>query len=224
MMKKTFVIAIAFVFLAVLAGCAASENALKAVSVKAKELQQKVVGTFSDEETQSSASEEKSAASSQKEETKTIKASAAKNSIPTESSAKKPSSTTPVETVKKKTVSPGYTCCKTPRDSFYQAYLSPEWNNSSFKYVSIDGLRYSRGIILNHVNDPNNDSIFFKKEGGGLCVELKEHFDLEIAFYSPDEKGHEVFKPFQVIVVNRKNEVAESQEITSRMKKYTISR
>lgn len=220
MMKKTFVIAIAFVFLAVLAGCAASENALKAVSVKAKELQQKVAGAFSEEDPQATASQEESTvSSSQKAETKTIKESA-----PKEPSAKKSPSTETPAPVKKKTVSPGYTCCKTPRDSFYQAYLSPEWNNSSFKYVSIDGLRYSRGIILNHVNDPNNDSIFFKKEGGGLCVELKEHFDLEIAFYSPDEKGHEVFKPFQVIVVNRKNEVAESQEITSRMKKYTISR
>jgi len=74
------------------------------------------------------------------------------------------------------------------------------------------------------VNDPKNDSIFFLREDKGLGVELNEHFELEIAFYPPDKKDHEEFKPFKVIIINRDDEVAQSEEINSRMKKYRISK
>ncbi|MDD5724210.1 MAG: hypothetical protein PHY29_10810 [Syntrophales bacterium] len=55
-------------------------------------------------------------------------------------------------------------------------------------------------------------------------MELNKHFDIEIAFYPPDEKGHEEFKPFEVIVITRDNEIAQSEEITSRTKKIKITR
>jgi len=198
--------AIGCLLLAILVGCAASESALKTVTEKAKALQQKMAEALAPHEEPAPTTQEKSVAPPPK------KAAAA--------TARKE----PPPPIQQKTITPGYTYCKSPRNSFYQAYLSPEWNNSAFKFISIDGLRYSRGIILNYVNDPNNDTIFFLKEGGGLGVELSKHFDIEIAFYPPDEKNHEEFKPFKVIVINKDDEITQSEEITGRMKKFKITR
>ncbi|MBN2707142.1 MAG: hypothetical protein JXR89_11965 [Deltaproteobacteria bacterium] len=117
-----------------------------------------------------------------------------------------------------------FTFCKKQSKSFYQAYLTREWDSSAFKYLSIDGLRYSRGIIINHVNAPNNDSIFFMGKNGDLGIELHEHFDLEIAFYPPTESNHEDFKPFRVIVIDRDSEIVESGNVSGRMKKYRLNR
>jgi hypothetical protein len=130
----------------------------------------------------------------------------------------------PPPSIQKKTKSPGYTYWKNPRNSFCQAYLSQEWNNNAFKFISIDGLRYSHGMIINYVNDPKNDSMFFLKKDEGLGVELNEHFDIEIAFYPPNKKDHEEFKPFKVIVIRKDNVIIQSKTIISRMKRFRMTR
>lgn len=201
------VVTIGFFLFSMLAGCAASESALQTVTKKTRELRQKMSDVLAPDEEPAPATQEKSAASPPPKK------------APAATGCKKPPSP-----IQKKAISPGYTYCKSPRNSFYQAYLSEEWNNSAFKFISIDGLRYSRGFILNYVYDPNNDTVFFLKEGVGLGVELNKHFDLEIAFYPPDKKDHQEFKPFKVIVINRDDEVTQSEEITSRMKNFRITR
>ncbi|MBN2398090.1 MAG: hypothetical protein JXI32_06890, partial [Deltaproteobacteria bacterium] len=202
MEKKTAVAVIGCLVLALLIGCAATESALKTVSEKAKQLQEKMTaGSASKGEETTPPPKESAAPPPKKTDTVSHKKS------PTREPLKKSTPSAPAHVA-----SPGYTYCKSPRNSFYQAYLSPEWNNTSFKYIAIDGLRYSRGIILNHVNNPNNDSIFFLKEGGGLGVELNKHFDIEIAFYPPDKQSNDLFKPFKIIVINRDDEVTLSEE------------
>ncbi|MBN2705615.1 MAG: hypothetical protein JXR89_04150 [Deltaproteobacteria bacterium] len=114
--------------------------------------------------------------------------------------------------------------CKKQSKSFYQAYLTSAWDSSAFKYISIDGLRYSRGIIMSHVDGANSDTIFFLKKSGELGVELNEHFDLEIDFYPPSADKHEEFKPFKVVVVNRDNKIIDSGEVVGRMKKFRLNR
>jgi len=219
--KKIIVVAFCFLLSAFLAGCAASKGALETVTEKANTLQQKMAGTPTPQKAPPPPVKKKS----------TVPAPTAKQE-PAPIAQKKPevpalppaAPKKPAPPAEKKVISPGYTYCKSPRNSFYQAYLSPEWNNNAFKYISIDGLRYSLGIIINYVNDPKNDTIFFLRDDKGLGVELNKHFELEIAFYPPDKKDHEEFKPFKVIIINRDDEVAQSEEINSRMKKYRISK
>lgn len=215
MRKKTAAAVIGCLVLAMLMGCAATESALKTVSEKAKQLQEKMTAGSASEGEGTTPPPKEAAAPPTPKKADTV----SRKKAPTQEPLKKSPPSAPAQVM-----SPGYTYCKSPRNSFYQAYLSPEWNNTSFKYIAIDGLRYSRGIILNHVNSQNNDSIFFLKEGGGLGVELNKHFEIEIAFYPPSEQDHDLFKPFKVIVINRDDEVTLSEEITSRMKKYRITR
>ena len=106
----------------------------------------------------------------------------------------------------------------------YQAYLSSGWNNNAFKYLSMDGLRYSHSIIINYVTDPNNDSIFFLNEDGSLGIALERNFEIEITFYPPDQPGHETFNPFKIVIVNQENEAVHRVDVTKRMKKYKIAR
>ena len=40
-----------------------------------------------------------------------------------------------------------FTYIKTKVDSAYQAYLGPDWSNNAFKYLSIDGNRYSMALL-----------------------------------------------------------------------------
>ena len=215
--KKILLIAICCLLLAVLGGCAASQTALQTVKEKANALQQKAAKALGPKEEQAPTAQKKSAAKTPTTQKECPTPPPKKAAVATVRTASPPP-------IKDEIISPGYTYCKSPRNSFYQAYLSPEWNHNAFKFISINGLRYSRRIILNYVNDPKNDTIFFLKEDKGLGVELNEHFDIEIAFYPPDKKDHEEFKPFKVIVINRDDEVKQSEEIISRMKKYRISR
>ncbi|MCF6290900.1 MAG: hypothetical protein L3J03_07900 [Desulfobacterales bacterium] len=77
---------------------------------------------------------------------------------------------------------------------------------------------------MNYAKDPKNNSIFFLKPGGGLGIELNEHYDIEVAFYPPDEKGHEVFKQFKIYILDGNGEIVQTEEVTGRMKKYRITR
>ena len=113
---------------------------------------------------------------------------------------------------------------KTKVDSVYQAYLGPDWSNNAFKYLSIDGNRYSYGVIMSYVNDINNNSIFFLNSDGGLVVGLEKQFDIEIAFYPPDKNGHETFKPFKILIVSKDNKIEKREYITNRTNKYKISK
>jgi len=117
-----------------------------------------------------------------------------------------------------------YAYKKTNVSSFHQAYFSPEWNNNAFKYLSVDGQRFSMGVINSYLNDPNNNSIFTLNSDGGLIVSLSEHFEMRIAFYPPNKPGHETFHPFKVIIVNTKNTVVDRENISGRMKKYKITK
>ncbi len=117
-----------------------------------------------------------------------------------------------------------FTYIKTKVDSLYQAYLGPDWSNNAFKYLSIDGNRYSYGIIMSYVNDINNSSIFFLNRDGGLVVALEKQFDMEVAFYPPDKTGHETFKPFKILIVSKDGKIVKKEYVTVRMKRYKMSR
>jgi hypothetical protein len=117
----------------------------------------------------------------------------------------------------------GYAYREIGVSSFHQAYFSPAWNNNAFKYLSIDGLRYSQSIIMNQAVDPEA-SIFFLAEDGSLGIPLEEAFEMEVTFYPPNEPGHETFDPFDIVVVNRKNEVVCREHVAKRMQKYKIAR
>lgn len=117
-----------------------------------------------------------------------------------------------------------FTYIKTKVDSLYQAYLGPDWSNNAFKYLSIDGNRYSYGIIMSYVNDINNSSIFSLNRDGGLVVALEKQFDMEVAFYPPDKTGHETFKPFKILIVSKDGKIVKKEYVTVRMKRYKMSR
>lgn len=128
------------------------------------------------------------------------------------------------QTPQKKPKPSEFTYIKTKVDSLYQAYLGPDWSNNAFKYLSIDGNRYSYGVIMIYVNDINNNSIFSLNRDGGLVVALEKQFDMEVAFYPPDKTGHETFKPFKILIVSKDGKIVKKEYVTVRMKRYKISR
>jgi len=108
--------------------------------------------------------------------------------------------------------------------SFHQGYFSPAWNNNAFKYLSIDGLRYSQSIIVNQAVNPGDDAIFFLTEDGSLGISLEETFEMEVTFYPPNESGHETFEPFDIVVVNRESEAVCREHVAKRMQKYKVAK
>jgi len=116
----------------------------------------------------------------------------------------------PAQKTSKKTVS-----------TIYQVRLSPEWNSNGFRFLSLNGSRYSRKIVLKQAK--SGGSQFLLKKDGALIINLMNDFDIELAFYPPTNKGHEQFKPFTLEVYNDKRKVISQQNVSSRMKVYRIN-
>ncbi|MCP4752339.1 MAG: hypothetical protein GY866_15710 [Proteobacteria bacterium] len=108
--------------------------------------------------------------------------------------------------------------------SYHQAQLGAGWQNPAFKYLSIDGFRYTYAVILNYLSEPDDDSIFGMSKAGKLLVALERKFEMEIAFYPPNTEGHKRFKEFDVIITGRKNKILHQEKILNRMRVYTISK
>lgn len=106
----------------------------------------------------------------------------------------------------------------------HEANLSATWDNNAFKYLSIDGDRYTYEVIQDYIEDPGSDSLIRLDSKGELHVALGESFELEIAFYPPNTAGHETFEPFQLTILNQKNKIVHKEKINNRIQVYTLSR
>lgn len=103
----------------------------------------------------------------------------------------------------------------------YQVRLTSGWNKNGFRFLSLNGSRYSRRILLKQAK--SEDSKFSLAKDGSLIIRLRKGFDIELAFYPPTAEGHEEFEPFFLDVYNRKQKIISHQKITSRMKVYRAS-
>ncbi len=103
----------------------------------------------------------------------------------------------------------------------YQVRLTSGWNRNGFRFLSLNGSRYSRKILLKQAKA--EDSRFSLDGDGSLVIRLMNHFEIELAFYPPTEQGHEQFEPFFLDVYNSKQKIISHQKITSRMKVYRAS-
>ncbi len=103
------------------------------------------------------------------------------------------------------------------------AILSANWNRNALKYIAIDGYRYSFEDILDFSSTTFGDSIFFLKKNGDLLIGLDQQFTMEIVYYPPNTQDHQHFKPFDLIIMNRKQQVTQRKRIDNRLEIYTIS-
>ena len=117
-----------------------------------------------------------------------------------------------------------YAYRETAHGSFHQAYLTPSWNSHNLQFLAIDGNRYPYSIILSYVSDQSNESLLSLTEDGSLLIALDEHFELEIAVYPPDAPGHEIYDPFDIVIVNRESRIVHRESIAKRTKRYKIVR
>ncbi len=107
---------------------------------------------------------------------------------------------------------------KTSISSTYQVRLTPGWNKNGFRFLSLNGSRYSRKILLKQAKA--EDSRFSLNKDGSLIIRLMNNFEIELAFYPPTSEGHEDFSPFFLDVYDSKMKIVSHQKIISRMKVY----
>lgn len=105
----------------------------------------------------------------------------------------------------------------------YQARLKPGWEANGLKYVSIDGLRYSREEIMAYSRS-GGSSPFSLHENGVLLVNLNKSFKLELAFYPPNTAGHETFQEFKLHVFNKKGKIVHKEYVNKRLQVYSIEK
>ncbi len=103
----------------------------------------------------------------------------------------------------------------------FQVRLTSGWNRNGFRFLSLNGSRYSRKILLKQARSEDNQ--FSLGKDGSLVIRLMNGFEIELAFYPPTEQGHEEFEPFSLDVYNCKQKIISHQKIVSRMKVYRAS-
>ncbi len=106
----------------------------------------------------------------------------------------------------------------------YQARLAPGWESNGLKYLSIDGLQYSRREILVYSKRSDSSSPFSRHQGGVLLIKLDKSFKLELAFYPPKTKGHEDFKEFKLHVYSEKGKAVHKEFVNKRLQIYTVEK
>ncbi|MCP4295937.1 MAG: hypothetical protein GY786_10050 [Proteobacteria bacterium] len=103
------------------------------------------------------------------------------------------------------------------------ALLTADWNRNALKYIAVDGYRYSFEDILDFSSISFGDSIFFLKKNGDLLIGLEHGFTVEIVYYPPNTQDHQHFKPFDLLIMNRKQQVTQRKRIDNRLEIYTIN-
>lgn len=106
----------------------------------------------------------------------------------------------------------------------YQARLEPGWESNALKYISINGLQYSLGEILNFVEDGDSSTPFYLDQSGILLISLEKSFVLEVAFFPPNTNGHEHFLEFNFSVYEKGGKEVHQEFIYKRLKIYTFSK
>ncbi|MCP4754798.1 MAG: hypothetical protein GY866_28310 [Proteobacteria bacterium] len=98
--------------------------------------------------------------------------------------------------------------------------LSPDWDNSAFKFLSVDGTRYTYTDIKEEVQ--LGDSLFRLNEKGQLFIGLGKKYEVEFGFYDIGTSDHDQFKAFDATVIDREFEVVETKNISNRINVYTL--